>query len=84
MRIQPTGKSQAVGSAHRGQHDKSAATPSPAGADHVHLSSLSQAIAGLTPARIEQLQHHVQSGLYEVNAAEVSRQIVDFYLIPIE
>ena len=84
MRIQPTGKSPAVGSASRGQQDKSVAASSPAGTDQVHLSSLSQAVAGLTPARIEQLQAHVQSGLYEVNATELSRQIVDFYLIPVD
>jgi anti-sigma28 factor (negative regulator of flagellin synthesis) len=84
MRIQPSGKSPAVGSAPRGQQDKSAAASAAAGTDHVDLSSLSQAVAGLTPARIEQLQAHVQSGLYEVNAAELSRRIVDFYLIPIE
>jgi anti-sigma28 factor (negative regulator of flagellin synthesis) len=84
MRIQPTGKSPAVGSAHRGQQEKSLAVASPVGTDQVHLSTLSQAIAGLTPARIEQLQQHIESGLYEVNAAELSRRIVDFYLIPIE
>jgi anti-sigma28 factor (negative regulator of flagellin synthesis) len=84
MRIQPTGKTPAVGSAPRGQQDKSAGASTPAGTDHVDLSSLSQAVAGLAPARIEQLQAHVQSGLYEVNAAELSRHMVDFYLIPIK
>ena len=84
MRIQPTGKSPAIGSAHRGQHEKFPAAASPVGTDHVHLSTLSQAIAGLTPARIEQLRQHIESGLYEVNAAQLSRRIVDFYLIPIE
>jgi len=84
MRIQPTGKTPTIGPAPRGQQDKSSVAASPVGNDQVHLSTLSQTIAGLTPARIEQLQQHVESGLYEVNAAELSRRIVDFYLIPIE
>jgi anti-sigma28 factor (negative regulator of flagellin synthesis) len=84
MRIQPTGKSPLVGSAHTGQQDKSSPASLPAGSDQVHLSSLSQAIAGLTPARIEQLQIHVQSGRYVVDASELSRRIVDFYLMPME
>jgi anti-sigma28 factor (negative regulator of flagellin synthesis) len=84
MRIQPTGKSPAVGPASPAQQDKSAAASVPAGTDHVDLSTLSRAATGLTPARIEQLQAHVQSGGYQVNAAEVSRSMVDFYLIPIK
>ena len=84
MRIESTGKGIPVGPASPAQPDTAAAPPKPLGADHVDLSALSQAAAGLSPARIDKIQSEVSSGAYQVNAAEVSRRIVDFYLIPVE
>ena len=45
---------------------------------------LSQAAAGIAPARMEQVQAEVNAGKYQPDPAEVSHSIVDFYLIPIE
>jgi len=45
---------------------------------------LSQAAAGLAPAKMEQIQAEVSAGKYQPDAAEVSHSIVDFYMIPIE
>jgi anti-sigma28 factor (negative regulator of flagellin synthesis) len=50
----------------------------------VHLSVLSQAAAGMEPGRLDAIQSAVNSGTYQVDAAEVSRRIVEFYLIPTE
>ncbi len=84
MRIEPTAKSTAVGPASPAQPDVPAAPPAPVGSDRVDLSALSQAAAGLDPATIEKIQAEVGSGKYEVAAAEVSRDIVDFHLIPLD
>jgi anti-sigma28 factor (negative regulator of flagellin synthesis) len=45
---------------------------------------LSQAAGALSPQRVEEIQSQVSSGTYQVNAAEVSHSIVDFYLIPLK
>jgi len=50
----------------------------------VQLSVLSQAAAGMEPGRLESIQSAVSSGTYQVDAGEVSRRIVEFYLIPTE
>jgi hypothetical protein len=50
----------------------------------VSLSALSQAAAGISPARLEQVQADVSAGRYQPDAAEVSHRIVDFYLIPLD
>jgi anti-sigma28 factor (negative regulator of flagellin synthesis) len=60
------------------------APPAPAGADEVNISLLSQAAAGLAPAKMEQIQAEVSAGNYQPDAAEVSHSIVDFYTVPIE
>lgn len=39
--------------------------------------------AGFGAERLDKVQAAVNAGTYEVAAAEVSRHIVDFYLIPI-
>jgi anti-sigma28 factor (negative regulator of flagellin synthesis) len=84
MRIEPTQKDAGIGQASPSQHEASQHIPTPAGTDHVQLSVLSQAAAGLAPGRLDAIQSQVSSGSYEVNASEVSRRIVDFYLIPTE
>ena len=84
MRIQPTAKSTAIGPAAPAQPDSTHTAPETVTPDHVDLSALSQAAAGLTPQKLEKIQAEVGSGNYQVNAGEVSRRIVDFYLIPIE
>jgi anti-sigma28 factor (negative regulator of flagellin synthesis) len=53
------------------------------GTDRVQLSALSQMAAGFGAERLDKVQAAVNAGTYEVAAAEVSRHIVDFYLIPI-
>jgi anti-sigma28 factor (negative regulator of flagellin synthesis) len=84
MRIERAVKSTPVGPASPAQPDVPAAPSAPVGVDEVNLSALSQAASGLDPARIEEIQAEVGSGKYEVAAAEVSRNIVDFHLIPID
>ena len=84
MRIEPSGKGTPIGPASPAQPGTPATPPAPASADEVNLSVLSQAAAGLAPARMEQIQGEVSAGKYHPDAAEVSQRIVDFYLIPIE
>jgi hypothetical protein len=84
MRIEPSGKSNPVGSAAPAQPDAPARHPAPAGADRVELSALSQAAGGLAPGRLEQIHVEVSAGKYQPDAADVSRHIVDFYLIPLK
>ncbi len=84
MRIEPTAKDMAVAPASPAQTDTSKAARTPTGGDHVHLSALSQAAAGLEPGRLQAIQSEVSSGSYQVNTSEVSRRIVDFYLIPLK
>jgi len=84
MRIEPGGKSAPVGPASPAQPGTPAAPPAPTSSDEVNLSALSQAAAGLAPARIEQIQAEVSAGKYQPDAAEVSHRIVDFYLIPLD
>lgn len=84
MRIESTGKGTPVGKASPAQPGTPAPPPAPASADHVDLSSLSQAAAGLAPEKLEQVQAQVSAGKYNPDPAEVSHKIVDFYLIPIE
>jgi len=83
MRIEPTEKPPGIRPASSARPD---ATPSSAHAlpDQVDLSLLSRSAAGLNPERLEQIQSRVRSGAYQSNPAELSRSIVDFYLIPIE
>lgn len=83
MRIDPTPESSGVGPASPA-HLEAAPSPPPARTDQVELSVLSRAAAGVTPARIQEIQSSVRSGAYQVNATQVSRNIVDFYLIPVE
>jgi anti-sigma28 factor (negative regulator of flagellin synthesis) len=45
---------------------------------------LSQATGALSPQRAQEIQSQVNSGTYQVNAAEVSHSIVDFYLVPLK
>ena len=84
MRIQPSDKSLGVEPASPAQPDSAAARPKSAGADRVELSALSQSAAGLGPQRLEEIQASVHAGTYEANAADVARQIVNFYLIPVK
>jgi hypothetical protein len=84
MRIEPTAKNMGIGSASPAQTDTSKPGPAPAGADHIHLSALSRAASGLAPAYLEGIRSEVSSGTYQANAGEVSRRIVDFYLIPLK
>ena len=81
MRIQPSEKSFGPGPASPAQPDTAPPPSVPTGADHVELSALSQAAAGLAPERLQEIQSSLQSETYSVKAAEVSRRIVDFYLI---
>ena len=84
MRIEPSGKSSPVGPASPAQPDAHAPHPATTGADHVVLSALSQAAGGLAPERLAQIQAEVSSGKYQPDAADISRSIVDFYLIPLK
>ena len=84
MRIQPSDKSLGVEPASPAQPDTAAARSTPAGADRVELSSLSQVASGLAPQRLDEIQASVHAGTYEANAADVARRIVDFYLIPVK
>lgn len=84
MRIEPTQKNVGVGQASQSQPEVPQHLPTPARTDHVQLSVLSQAANGMEPGRLEAIRSEVSSGTYEVNAHEVSRRIVDFYLIPTE
>jgi hypothetical protein len=84
MRIQPTAKSSGIGPTAPVQPDTTHAAPATVGADHVDLSALSQAAAGLAPQQLKKIQAQVGSGTYQANAAEVSHRIVDFYLIPVK
>jgi hypothetical protein len=84
MRIESTGKNSPVRPAAPATPGTAAPPPAPASADHVDLSALSQAAAGLAPEKLEQIQTEVSAGSYKPDAAEVSHSIVDFYLIPLE
>jgi anti-sigma28 factor (negative regulator of flagellin synthesis) len=84
MRIEPTQKNAGIGKSSPSQPETSQHVTTPARTDHVQLSVLSQAAAGLAPGRLEAIQSEVRSGTYQVNASEVSRHIVDFYLIPLK
>jgi anti-sigma28 factor (negative regulator of flagellin synthesis) len=84
MRIEPTQKNAGIGKASPSQPETSQHVATPARTDHVQLSVLSRAAAGLAPGRLEAIQSEIRSGSYQVNASEVSRHIVDFYLIPIK
>jgi hypothetical protein len=84
MRIESTGKNAPVRPASPATPGAPAPPPAPASADHVDLSGLSQAAAGLAPEKLEQIQAEVSAGSYKPDAAEVSHSIVDFYLIPLE
>jgi anti-sigma28 factor (negative regulator of flagellin synthesis) len=84
MRIEPTQKNAGIEKSSPSQPEASQHVPTPARADHVQLSVLSQAAAGLEPGRLEAIQSQFSSGTYEVNPSEVSRRIVDFYLVPTE
>ena len=84
MRIESTGKNAPVRPASPATPGAPAPPPAPASADHVDLSALSQAAAGLAPEKLEQIQAEVSAGSYKPDAAEVSQSIVDFYLIPLE
>ena len=84
MRIEPTQKNAGIGKSSPSQPEASARVITPTRADHAQLSVLSRAAAGLEPGRLEAIRSEVRSGTYEVNASEVSRHIVDFYLIPIK
>ena len=84
MRIEPTQKNAGIGKSSPSQPETPALKPAPARADHVQLSVLSRAAAGLEPGRLEAIRSEVNSGTYQVNASEVSRRIVEFYLIPTE
>ena len=84
MRIEPTQKNAGIGKSSPSQPETSQHVTTAARTDHVQLSVLSQAAAGMAPGRLEAIQSEVRSGTYQVNASEVSRHIVDFYLIPIK
>lgn len=84
MRIEPSGKSSPVGPASPAHPDTASPHPAPTGADHVVLSALSQAAGGLAPERLTEIQAEVSSGKYQPDAADISRSIVDFYLIPLK
>ena len=84
MRIEPTQKNAGIGKSSPSQPETPQRASTPARTDHVQLSVLSQAAAGLAPGRLEAIRSEVSSGKYDVNASEVSRRIVDFYLIPTE
>jgi len=84
MRIEPTQKNAGIGKSSPSQTETPQRASTPARADHVQLSVLSRAAAGLEPGRLEAIKAEVSSGTYEVNASEVSRHIVDFYLIPLK
>ena len=84
MRIEPTQKNAGIGKSSPSHPENPAHQPAPTRADHVQLSGLSQAAAGMEPGRLDAIQSAVGSGTYQVDAAEVSRRIVEFYLIPTE
>ncbi len=84
MRIEPTQKNAGIGKPSSAQPETPSHQPAPPRADHVQLSVLSQAAAGMEPGRLDAIQSAVGSGTYQVDAAEVSRRIVEFYLIPTE
>jgi anti-sigma28 factor (negative regulator of flagellin synthesis) len=84
MRIEPTDKSAAIDRATPAQVDSTAARPASGRPDRVELSALSQAVAGLAPGRLTEIQSEVSAGTYQVDASQVSRRIVDFYLIPLK
>jgi len=84
MRIPPTGKSEGIGPASPVQSNSAPPALVPTGSDHVELSALSRAVAGLGPGRLQEIQTSVNAGTYEVNAAELSRRIVDFYLTRVD
>jgi anti-sigma28 factor (negative regulator of flagellin synthesis) len=84
MRIEPTDKTAGIGPASPAHSETPAHPSTPAGADHVELSVLSQAAAGLAPGRVQQIQEQLRAGTYQPDAGEVSRHIVEFYLIPLK
>jgi anti-sigma28 factor (negative regulator of flagellin synthesis) len=84
MRIEPTDKSFRVGPASPAQPDAVPAARARSSSDHVELSALSQAAGGLSPQRIDEIQNQVNSGTYQVSAADVSHSIVNFYLIALK
>ena len=84
MRIEPTVKGFRVEPASPAQSEATADKPGSAGTDQVVLSVLSRAAGALSPQRAQEIQSQVNSGTYQVNAAEVSHSIVDFYLVPLK
>jgi len=84
MRIEPTGKTGPLSESRSAQPDTAPAAPSFSPGDQVQLSTLSQAVAYLPPERLQQIQNSYDSGNYQPNSAQVSRSMVDFYLIPLK
>lgn len=84
MRIQRTDKSLGIGRSTPAQPDTAASHSTPAGADSVALSALSQLAAGPAPSRLAEIQANFLAGKYEGDAAEVARRIVDFYLVAVK
>lgn len=84
MRIPPTGKSEPVSPASPAQPNAAAPAPPAAGTDHADLSALSRAVGGLGTGRLEEIQSAVNAGTYVVDAKELSRRIVDFYLTRVD
>ena len=84
MRIQRSDKSLGIGPSSPAQPETAAHYSTPAPADRVELSALSQLAAGPAPSRLAEIHANFQAGKYEGDAAEVARRIVDFYLIPVK
>jgi anti-sigma28 factor (negative regulator of flagellin synthesis) len=84
MRIEPTDKGFRVGPASPAQSQATRKKPGRSGSDKVELSALAQSAGALSPQRVQEIQSQVNSGAYQVNAAEVSHSIVDFYLVPLK
>ncbi len=49
----------------------------PVAADRAEISDLARALTAADPQRLEQLKLEVQSGRYNVSAAEVAKAIID-------
>ena len=81
MRIQPTEKSLSPDPAAPAQPGSAASQSVPQRTDRVELSALSQGAGGLAPERLQELQYSLESDTYSVKSGDVSRRIVDFYLI---
>lgn len=84
MRIEPTDKSFRVDPASPAQPDAVPAAPNRSGSDHVELSGFSQAAGGLSPQRMEEIQSQLNAGTYQPSSSDVSRSIVEFYLVALK